>query len=241
MISIKRLGSNCFPTPGKNSNSESDFNFNGYEYVDLGLPSGTLWAKMNIGANSETDYGLYFAWGETQGYTTQQVGTDKIFNWNSYKFGSNINKYNSTDNLTRLEVDDDAANTYTGGDWHIPTSRQFEELLNTDYVNHNWITNYQESGINGVLFTSVSNGNTLFIPAAGQGRNSEIESVGEYSTIWSSDLSSSDSNAVSLSITSSDETSSTGFTSRRFGKPIRGVVGSEIYIEPEIDDSPLIS
>ena len=42
--------------------------YNGHAYVDLGLPSGTLWATMNVGANSETDTGLYFAWGETTGY-----------------------------------------------------------------------------------------------------------------------------------------------------------------------------
>jgi len=54
-----------------------------YEYVDLGLPSGTLWAKCNIGANSETDYGLYFAWGETQGYADAST---KAFSWSDYKF-----------------------------------------------------------------------------------------------------------------------------------------------------------
>ena len=67
MISIKRLGSNCFPTA--RSNGSKTTSLNGFEYVDLGLPSGTLWATMNVGASSETDYGLYFAWGETQGYT----------------------------------------------------------------------------------------------------------------------------------------------------------------------------
>lgn len=50
-------------------------NANGHEYVDLGLPSGTLWANMNVGANSETDNGLYFAWGETTGYTADQIGS----------------------------------------------------------------------------------------------------------------------------------------------------------------------
>ena len=49
--------------------------YNGHEYVDLGLPSGTLWAKCNVGAETETDYGLYFQWGDTQGYTADQIGT----------------------------------------------------------------------------------------------------------------------------------------------------------------------
>lgn len=105
-----------------------------YEYVDLGLPSGTLWAKMNVGASSETDYGLYFAWGETQGYTASQVGTDKQFSSVDYKFnpsgdGSTFTKYNSTDNKIVLEAEDDAASVNMGGEWHMPTTDQCYELL----------------------------------------------------------------------------------------------------------------
>lgn len=102
-----------------------------YEYVDLGLPSGTLWAKMNVGAKSETDYGLYFAWGETEGYTASQVGTDKQFTWADYKFGTsdNLTKYNSTDNKVVLDAEDDAAAFNMGGEWHMPTAEQYKELL----------------------------------------------------------------------------------------------------------------
>lgn len=97
-----------------------------YEYVDLGLPSGTLWAKMNAGAESETDTGLYFAWGETQGYTAEQVGVDKQFSWSDYKFnpsgdGSTFTKYNLTDNKVVLDAEDDAAAVNMGGEWHMPT------------------------------------------------------------------------------------------------------------------------
>jgi hypothetical protein len=68
--------------------------------VDLGLPSGTLWAKTNIGADSETDFGLYFAWGETEGYTNASSG--KSFSWGDYKYGtfSSLTKYNDSDKLT---------------------------------------------------------------------------------------------------------------------------------------------
>ena len=105
-----------------------------YEYVDLGLPSGTLWAKMNVGANSETDPGLYFAWGETEGYTAEQVGVDKQFTWADYKFnpsgdGSTFTKYNSTDGKAVLDLEDDAARANWGGDWHIPTKEQCIELF----------------------------------------------------------------------------------------------------------------
>lgn len=105
--------------------------FNGHEYVDLGLPSGTLWAKCNVGANSETDYGLYFAWGETQGYANAST---KAFSWSDYKFnpsgdGETFTKYNATDGKTMLDIEDDVAYTNMGGDWHMPTGEQCRELF----------------------------------------------------------------------------------------------------------------
>jgi len=80
---------------------------------------------MNVGASSEKDAGLYFAWGETQGYTASQVGTDKQFSWNDYALtednGSTMTKYNATDGKTELDLEDDAVAANWGGEWHIPT------------------------------------------------------------------------------------------------------------------------
>lgn len=156
MISIKRLGSNCFPVPNKNNNS-NNFDFNGHEYVDLGLTSGTKWAKMNVGASSETDAGLYFAWGETQGYTASQVGTDKNFSWNDYTLtedsGSTMSKYNASDNKTHLELTDDAAAANMGGDWHMPNRAQclelFKETKNGFVTNAGAFTQYAWDDSNG--------------------------------------------------------------------------------------------
>ena len=111
--------------------------YNGHAYVDLGLPSGTKWAKMNVGASSEKKAGLYFAWGETTGYTASQVGNgegQKKFYLTDYKFnpsrdGSTMSKYNSTDGITTLDLEDDAAHVNWGGDWHMPTKEQYIELL----------------------------------------------------------------------------------------------------------------
>lgn len=81
--------------------------FNGYEYVDLGLPSGLLWAKYNIGANSEEEAGLYFQWGDIQGYTAEQVGDGeglKAFNNDDYKFsidGSSLDFQNTTTQIIK--------------------------------------------------------------------------------------------------------------------------------------------
>ena len=161
--------------------------YNGHAYVDLGLPSGTLWATMNVGATSETDYGLYFAWGETQGYTDAST---KAFSWSDYKWtedgGSTMSKYNETDDKTVLDLEDDAVATNWGGEWHIPTQTQFQELLNTMYVTNTWVTNYQGSGINGCLFTSVNNGNILFVPAAGLADKGRMYGVNNSGIIQSS-------------------------------------------------------
>ena len=134
--------------------------YNGKAYVDLGLPSGTKWAKMNVGAENETDAGLYFAWGETQGYTASQVGTgegQKAFNWSDYVLtedgGSTMSKYNASDNKAHLELTDDAAAANMGGDWHMPNRAQcielFKETKNGFVTNAGAFTQYAWDDSNG--------------------------------------------------------------------------------------------
>ena len=102
------------------------------EYVDLGLPSGNLWAKCNIGATTEDEAGLYFQWGDINGYTKEQVGKDKQFasDFSDYKFGTrnNLTKYNTTDGKVVLDLEDDAAHVILGEGWRMPTKDDFVEL-----------------------------------------------------------------------------------------------------------------
>ena len=158
-----------------------------YNLVDLGLTSGTLWMDRNVGAEKPEDYGLYFAWGETQGYTANEVGTKKNFDyWGDYKYANGacdkLTKYCTdssygndgfTDNLTELELSDDAAYGYTNGKCKMSTKEQFQELIDeTDYT---WTT---QNDVNGGLFTSKTNGNSIFVPASGRfgdGKNTEID------------------------------------------------------------------
>ena len=165
----------------------ANFTYNGggdHAYVDLGLPSGLLWATCNVGADNPEDYGDYFAWGETQPKDT--------YNWSTYQYcmGSNttMTKYcnNSsigyngfTDNLTTLLPEDDAATANWGSDWRMPTKEEWQELL--DNTTHAWTT---QNGVNGRLFTA-SNGNSLFLPAAGI---SGLHYAGSYGYYWSSSL-----------------------------------------------------
>ena len=162
---------------------------NGFEYVDLGLPSGTKWATCNVGADKETDYGLYFAWGETVGYS--RITSMKQFCLEDYKFskyGSNkFTKYNGTDRKNVLDLKDDAVQVNMGGKWHIPTKEQIKELMsNTEST---WVSNYNGSGVNGILFTSKSDtSKKLFLPASGCLSNFVSESAGKVCYYWSSSI-----------------------------------------------------
>jgi len=123
-----------------------------HEWVDLGLPSGTLWATCNIGANRPEEYGDYFAWGE--------VSPKKAYSHDNYKW-SDYSKYNETDNKTELEPEDDAAHVNWGNHWCMPSPEQFSELF--DSCTFQWT---ERDGVNGLLLTG-PNSNTLFLPAAG--------------------------------------------------------------------------
>ena len=126
------------------------------EYVDLGLPSGLLWATCNVGANTPEGYGDYFAWGETE--------PKEVYSWENYKWGtsSNLTKYNTTDGKTILDPEDDAAQVHWGGNWRMPTDAEWTELR--EQCTWTWTI---QNGVNG--YTVIGpNGNSIFIPAAGQ-------------------------------------------------------------------------
>ena len=146
-----------------------------YEYVDLGLPSGLKWATCNIGSTSPEQAGLYFAWGETVGYTTEQVKKgERVFDRISYK-ASGI----STD----LTLEQDAAHIHMGEGWRMPTYDECKELIdNCDAV---WTDDYNGTAVAGKVFTSKVNGNSVFFPAAGRCGNSSVDEVGSSGYYWS--------------------------------------------------------
>ena len=178
------------------------------------------WAKCNVGAEKETDAGLYFAWGETTGYTASQVGTVKQFSWSNYKHGnssSNLTKYNRSDGNTVLESVDDAATQIMGSDWRMPTEAEFQELINN--TTKEWT---QVNGVNGFKFTS-SNGNYIFIPAAGNCYGGSVNIVGSSGYVWSSSLDTSNpNNAWDLYFNSGYCNMSNG-SNRYLGQSVRGV------------------
>jgi len=162
-----------------------------HKYVDLGLPSGTLWATTNVGAENPWDYGDYFAWGETT--------TKSKYDWSTYKYANGADDkltkycYNSefgnngfTDDKTELERSDDAASFNWGSDWCIPTQDQLQEL--DDECTWTWTTDH---GIDGYKVIG-ANGKSIFLPAAGCRYGTDLFGVGSYGHYWSSSLNTDD-------------------------------------------------
>ena len=155
---------------------------NGHDYVDLGL--SVMWATMNVGANAPEEYGDYFAWGETE--------PKDSYRWKTYKWceGSDDtmtkyctrSKYGTVDNKTVLDLEDDAAHANWGGTWRMPTVVELTEL--EEMCNWEWTT---QNGVNGMKVTG-PNGNSIFLPAAGNRWNDFLALAGDYGYYWSSSL-----------------------------------------------------
>ncbi len=188
---------------------------NGHEYVDLGLPSGTLWATCNVGATSPEGYGDYFAWGETEPKSTYDWSTYKWAQYNSSTSGWEMTKYTNTETET-LEAADDAATVNWGGDWRIPTVTEYQELV--DNCTWTWTT---LNGVNGYSIVG-NNGNSIFFPAAGSNFGSGVSDVGSFGGYSSSSLFLDGGvDAHVLSIGSSNY--ELGFSWRCYGRSIRPV------------------
>ena len=135
-------------------------NNNGHEYVDLGLPSGTLWAKCNVGADAETGYGNYYMYGK-----------------GARQYNSSDSPYTGTEDPLDLSVD--TARQVLGGSWKMPTQVQMQELIDNTTYEFTTI-----NGVNGAKFTAL-NGNYVFFPAAGYWDNFQY-GVGSGGDYWGS-------------------------------------------------------
>lgn len=209
----------------RNDSVDYQMDLNGHEAVDLGLPSGLLWATCNVGANSPADYGYYFAWGET--------APKDYYAWETYKYGIynsdnddvTLTKYTLNDGKTTLESMDAATTIYFGGTWRMPTQVEQDELL----TQCTWVwTTF--NGVNGYRVVG-KNGNSIFLPAAGSYHQSRLGNEGKYGNYWSAslycvtmpgyDLTS----AVTIGFAANKPYRS--FSQRRFGFSIRPVCSSQ--------------
>ena len=226
----------CRATDGGGAFAQCQVTVKDTRYVDLGLPSGTLWAKWNVGASYQGDYGLYFAWGETE--------PKDDYNWETYKWSQdfavdewvhyNLTKYNQqpeygyippfssvgfTDELTELQPEDDAATVLWGEEWQTPSIEQFVELFNDEYTT-------QEVDVNGIKVTSIANGNSIFLRYAGYLAGTDIiartgnEAAGHY---WTRSLVTEMSVGAYSMFLQDASFGETKYQSRSFGVPVRAV------------------
>ena len=151
---------------------------NGHAYVDLGLPSGLLWATCNVGANAPEEYGDYFAWGKTstnENYIGQYCPTYELSYHELFSQGYINSK-------GHLKAQYDAATANWGGDWRMPTYNELDELIKE--CTWTWTT---QNGVNGYKVTSKTNDNYIFLPAAGSRSGWDLNSTGSLGYYWSSE------------------------------------------------------
>lgn len=180
----------------------------GLEAIDLGLPSGTLWADKNIGASNNTAAGLYFSWGNVEGHSTNSGYNFSSANYSSTTGGS------LTASFTPGDSTYDAAAAVLGGTWCMPTSTQFNELLS----NCTWTWGAVGS-VNGYTVTG-PNGNYIFLPASGSYNGTSLSDSGTGGYYWSTTYNGS-SSAYCLYFGSSSKVVS--YDNRYCGLSIRAV------------------
>ena len=223
----------------------------GPEAVDLGLPSGILWASCNLGATSPEEYGDYFAWGETE--------PKEDYNWLNYKFrvsgdgwydltfykyctkeGADLEKNEHSywesseprDNKFFLELEDDAASANLGGDWRIPTDAEWEELRTK--CTWTWTT---QDGVNGRLVTG-PNGNSIFLPATGLRRDTDLKDAGLSGHYGSSLLFPMDSYDIQSFLFNSELLYLDVNDDRCYGLSVRPVLGKYVPVTAISIDQP---
>ena len=189
---------------------------NGYTWIDLGL--SVRWATCNVGATNPEDYGDYYAWGETT--------TKSDYSWSTYKYGSDYDaltkyctdsSYGTVDNKTTLEAADDAATQNWGSNWRMPTIDEWNELQKK--CTWTWTT---LNGKNGYE-VKATNGNSIFLPAAGYRYDDVLDDAGSYGYYWSSSLyTNNPSGAQSVDFNSDGH--NTYYSNRGCGRSVRPVV-----------------
>lgn len=189
------------------------------EYVDLGLPSGTLWATFNVGANKPEEFGDYFAWGETEPKKTYTKVTCK---WSDGADG--YNKYTHVDS-TSLLPEDDAATANWGVEWQMPTKKEVEELMTQ--CKYEWT---DVNGVPGVNFTG-PNGNSIFIPAAGGCLGSGYYEKESTCCLWSSSRENEIEIIARVLFVSLVDPNKVSGKERYIGHPVRPVYAKKFRVE----------
>ena len=198
----------------------------GFTFIDLGLPSGLLWASKNIGAENETDAGNHYAWGE--------IETKAKYDWSTYKWGTgsegNVTKYvpqrlagwcgGFYDSKTTLNNTDDIAHVLLGCGCRIPRQKDFEELFENTFCKTTTV-----NGVDGIVFLSKNNDEEVFLPVAGF--SFENDNKERYLKYWSSSLYTVYPDEATVLVSFGDLTI-LGHEARCVGLPIRPVMSKKV-------------
>lgn len=187
---------------------------NGQSWVDLALPSGTLWATANVGATSPEQPGTYFAWGET--------ASKDAYTWENYRYGTrdNLTRYNQHDQLTELQPEDDAARATLGSGWRMPSDEQIDELLTE--CRWTWTT---YKGVEGYTVLG-TNKNSIFLPITGYYEGTELKRATSAGFFWSrTAANNADAQSFYIGISQSDRGCDEDL--RYYGQPIRPIYENE--------------
>lgn len=174
----------------------------GIEYVDLGLPNGTLWAKMNVGAAYTNDYGMLFTWGGVEGAEVSMDGNGEFQFGTEYTFGTNGNmiregfyieaqggwqQYTKGDNFTKLQPKHDTARYHMGGSWHLPSKAQVQELID----NCDSVLVEVSPNVTVMRYTSKINGKYVDFPNCGYATKDGMQTItdNQLYLIWTNELS----------------------------------------------------
>ena len=209
------VGESKLQQPAPKPNRDKD------DRVDLGLPSGILWASCNIGASSPSEIGDYFAWGEKE--------SKDAYGWETYRLcrGSynSIFKYTKTDGKSVLESQDDVATSMLGREWRIPTKEDMEELV--EECEWKWT---RENGHLGWKVIG-PNDNYIFLPASGAASSYRIAGVNELGRYWTATRDDSDYSAYNLRFKDGIDTIVVVDDTRFYGRTIRPVIGQPVKRE----------
>ena len=229
-------GSNVYAECHVNVGSIPRGSISGREWVDLKLPSQTLWATCNVGAYNPEEYGYYFAWGETT--------TKDEYTWHNYHYSDDSSStqmtkyvtsssYGTVDDLKQLEHDDDAASVLCGIKWQMPTEDQWRELTKGDYTTYKWIT---VNGYEGIMFTSKINGESVFFPAAGYRSEEKTNDMGKVCNYWTRTLNKSNNSQATRFYKNSGTMApqmSNGY-GRNIGLPVRPVLAQGMLVPTQL-------
>lgn len=199
------------PVKSTTDKREEHKNYNGHEWVDMGLPSGLKWATCNVGATTPEDYGDYFAWGETRSKSSYYSDNSVTYRMSVI----NLHRSGIINGAGELTESHDAAAANWGGSWRMPTKAEFDELCSK--CTWTWTT---QGGKNGYKVTG-PNGNSIFLPAAGRRYGLTLSYDGERGSYWSSTVDDGTGNACRLYFGRGNHY--TDWYYRNYGRPVRPI------------------